>query len=126
VTVKLAELFAAGTVTEGGVVSSALLSDKLTAVADDAAALRVTVQVLEPPDGRVAGLHESEDNVTVEPGPLTVPPVPGIEIALPLNDAPRPLKPIEVLRVPAAIVRCTVAMTPFGITLAFSPDAMQV
>jgi hypothetical protein len=46
VIVKLTDVLDAGTVTEDGVVSSALLSDKVTAAAADTAALRATVQVL--------------------------------------------------------------------------------
>ncbi len=57
---KLADLAPAATVTDAGVVSSELLSERVTTVpADGAALLRVTVQLLVPPELIVAGLQAS-------------------------------------------------------------------
>lgn len=57
-TVKVAEVVPAGTVTEAGVLSSLLLPDRaITRPPAGAAPLRDTVQVLLPPEASVVGLH---------------------------------------------------------------------
>jgi len=66
VTVKVAVLLEAATVTEAGVVSRLLLSESVTVVLLVAAALRVTVQVLLALEASEVGLHATE--VTVMPG----------------------------------------------------------
>jgi hypothetical protein len=63
VTVNVAALAPDPTVTEAGVINELLLSDRLTPVADVAALLKLTVQVLDAPDPSVAGVHESEVSV---------------------------------------------------------------
>ncbi len=60
VTVKVALLAAAATVTEAGVVSSVLLSDSATEVAPVAVLERVTVQVLLAEEPRLVGVQASE------------------------------------------------------------------
>ena len=64
VTVKVADVAPAATVTEAGVVSSELLSDSVTVVLAVAALLNVTVQVLAALEPRVVGVHASEESVT--------------------------------------------------------------
>ena len=63
-TVKVAELAAEAMVAEVGVVSRVLLSEIVTAVALVAALLRVTVQVAEAPEARVAGVQARAESVT--------------------------------------------------------------
>ena len=65
VTGKAIEFEPAATVTDGGVVSSALLSDTRSVVPPAGAALvRATVQVLVAPEVRLVGLQASEDRTT--------------------------------------------------------------
>ena len=66
VTVNEAEVAPLATVTEAGVVSRALLSETVTAVAEVAALLRVTVQVAEALEPRVVGEQAREERVTAE------------------------------------------------------------
>src|SRR5215831_2285646 len=61
-TINLAEVAPAATVTEAGVVSRVLLSEReMTAPPEGAAANSVRVQVLAVWDGRVVGLQASEE-----------------------------------------------------------------
>jgi hypothetical protein len=65
VALKVVEVDAAGTLTEAGVVSRALLSEsEMTVPPVGAAELKVTVQVLAAPEARVVGLHASEERLT--------------------------------------------------------------
>jgi len=57
---KLAELAPDCTVTDAGIVSKALLSDSVTVVAEEATALKVTVQVVDAPEVTVLGLQLNE------------------------------------------------------------------
>ena len=71
VAVKPAVVAPAATATEVGTVSSVLFEAKATVdPPDGAAALNVTVQVLEAPDARLAGLHCSNDTATAGTGVL--------------------------------------------------------
>jgi hypothetical protein len=71
VAVKPAVVAPAATATEAGTVSSVLFEAKATVdPPDGAAALNVTVQVLEAPDARLAGLHCSNDTATAGTGVL--------------------------------------------------------
>jgi hypothetical protein len=54
---KLAELAPTATVTDAGIVSRALLSDSVTVVLEEAAAFKVTVQVVDAPEVTVPGLQ---------------------------------------------------------------------
>ena len=63
-TEKVAVVAPEATVTDAGVVSSALLSDSETAVAAVAALERVTVHVLLAEEPRLMGEHASEVSVT--------------------------------------------------------------
>ena len=64
-TVKLAEVAAAGTVTEGATVSTALEFARVTlAPPTGAGCVKVTVQVLEEFAPMLAGLQESEETRT--------------------------------------------------------------
>ena len=63
--VKPAVVAPAATVTDDATVSSVLFEANATVdPPDGAAALNVTVQVLEAPDAKLAGLHCSVDTVT--------------------------------------------------------------
>ena len=64
VTVNVAVVAPEATVTEVGVVSNALLSDNVTAVAAVAAFDRVTVHVLLAEEFRLVGAHASDVSVT--------------------------------------------------------------
>ena len=117
-------------VTDVGVVSSALLSERVTIVPPVGAAwLSVTEQDALPPALRVAGVHDKEVSAseTIPPDPVTTPPVGDTAIAVPLADAAVVLfTPMEVVTTPAAIVKFTVATTPLAITVEFKPYATQV
>ena len=64
-TPKVAEVAAAATVTDAGAVSAELVLDRVTLAPPPPAALvRVTVQVLDELDPRLAGLQASEDTKT--------------------------------------------------------------
>ena len=64
VTLNVADVAPAATVTEAGVVSRELLSDSVTVVPAVAALLNVTVQVLAALEPRVVGVQASEESVT--------------------------------------------------------------
>ena len=64
VTLKVAEVADAATVTDAGVVRTELLSERVTLAPPDGAAwVKVTVHVLEELGPRLAGLHASEETV---------------------------------------------------------------
>jgi hypothetical protein len=65
VTVKVAEVAAAATVTDAGTVRVALVFDKVTLAPPVGAALvSVTVQVLDALDPRLLGLHDTAETNT--------------------------------------------------------------
>jgi len=65
VAVKVAEVEPFATLTEEGVVSKELSSESATEVPpEDAALVKVTVQVLVAPEARLAGLQASEETRT--------------------------------------------------------------
>ena len=65
VALKVTEVAPAATVTEVGVVTSALLSDTATTVPPAGATLvRVTVHVLVAPEPRLVGLQASDERAT--------------------------------------------------------------
>jgi hypothetical protein len=86
VAVKEAELDAAGTMTEAGTeITPPLLESVTETPPAGAAALSVTVQVLEPPAAAVVGLQPSEDSVTgAGAGAFTVTVA---DFEVPFNDA---------------------------------------
>jgi len=127
VAVNVFEVDPAATVSDVGTVNRALLLDNDTVVPPDGAAwFRVTVQVLEALDPRLAGLQESAETWGRVAPPVTTPPVAENPIAVPEGDEPRALLiPIEVLVAPTAIVRFTTATTPLVTIPAFIPETMQ-
>jgi hypothetical protein len=130
VAVKFAEVAPDGTVTEtASTPNRLLLLDNETAVPPvGTAALSATVQVVLLPLLRLVETHESELRVAPPPPPpVTVPPVAEVPIAEPeAEEAYVLLTPIEVPLTPAAIVRFTVATTPFSIAFAFIPVTRHV
>jgi len=129
VTVNVAVVAFAATVTDVGVVKSELLSESVTTVPPvGAAELNITVHVLVPLELSVVGVQDTETSdgaVVVEP--IIVPPVVETDIALPAADAAVLLPTaIEVELTPDAIVTFTDATTPFAMVLAFIPDARHV
>jgi hypothetical protein len=70
VAVKLAEVAPAGTVTEAGTGSAVLLEDSaMTLPPAGAAAVSVTVHVVDAPDIRLAGAQTSEEAAGPPPPP---------------------------------------------------------
>ena len=125
VVVKVPVVAPEATVIDAGVVSRALLSDSATAVPPEGATLlSVTVQVELAKEFNDVGLHDNEVNpgAATPPGPLIVPPVPCIIVALPDGkDATTLPTPTAVLLTPAAMVILITATTPFAIVVAFIP-----
>jgi hypothetical protein len=74
VAMKLAELAPAGTATDAGIVSRALLSDSVTVVPEEADWFKLTVQVVEAPEATVPGLHLKDVKLSGTPV-VIVPPV---------------------------------------------------
>ncbi|HUI58056.1 MAG TPA: hypothetical protein VLY04_23945 [Bryobacteraceae bacterium] len=128
VALKVAEVAPAATVTDAGTVNAVLLLDNATALPPAGAAwFSVTVQVLEALGPTLAGLHAKPVTCTGDAPPVTVPPVADIVIPVPEGDDPiLPLAPIAVLVAPVAIVRLTTATVPFGMIVAFMPEARHV
>jgi hypothetical protein len=120
-------LAAAGTVTDAGAVSVALLFDRMTiAPPVGAALLRVTVQVLEALGPRLVGLQASAE---MSAGAATemLPPVADMGMAFPIVDAPKvPLTPIVIELAFEASPTVTTATLSFGITFVLRPVATQV
>jgi hypothetical protein len=84
VAVKEVEVDAAGTMTEAGTdITPPLLESVTETPPTGAAALSVTIQVLEAPAATVVGLQPSEDSVTGA-GALTVT---AADFEVPFNDA---------------------------------------
>jgi hypothetical protein len=73
VTMRFADVAAAATVTEGATVSAALEFERLTLAPPAGAGwVRVTVQMLEAFEPRLAGLHETAETDTAEATKVTV------------------------------------------------------
>jgi hypothetical protein len=119
VAVKVAEVAPAGTVTAAGTVSKALLSHSVTVVAEEAAWLRVTVQVVETLGAKTPGLQFNDVNPMAV---VIVPPVAVVGIALPVARVLTALVTLMVVpRLVADIVTVRTATTPFLMRFAFSP-----
>ena len=126
VAMKVAELAPAGTVTDAGIVSRALLSDSATVAPEEAVWFKLTVQVVEAPEATVTGLQLKNvklSGTTV----VIVPPVAVMASALADWVAPNALAmPIYVAVVLGEIVAVTTATTPFWTIFALSPVNRQV
>jgi hypothetical protein len=126
VAMKVAELAPAGTVTDAGIVSGALLSDSVMVAPEEAASFKLTVQVVEAPEATVPGLQLKDvklSGTTV----VIVPPVAVMASALADWVAPNALAmPIYVAVVLGEIVAVTTATTPFWTIFALSPVNRQV
>ena len=121
VAMKVAELAPAGTVTDAGIVSGALLSDSVMVAPEEAASFKLTVQVVEAPEATVPGLQLKDvklSGTTV----VIVPPVAVMGSALADWVAPNALAmAIDVAVVLGEIVAVTTATTPFWMMFALSP-----
>jgi hypothetical protein len=128
VTLKVAEVAAAGTVTDAGTVRVALVLERVTAAPPVGAALvKVTVQVELPELLRVAGRHVREVTAGKTTTAVTVPPVAESRMAFPAGeDAAMLPTPIEVVVTPSATVRFRTATVPFEMMPPFIPEATQV
>ena len=126
VAMKVAELAPAGTVTDAGIVSGALLSDSVMVAPEEAASFKLTVQVVEAPEATVPGLQLKDvklSGTTV----VIVPPVAVMGSALADWVAPNALAmAIDVAVVLGEIVAVTTATTPFWTIFALSPVNRQV
>ena len=112
------------TVTDGGTVRAVLLLVNVTAVAAVAAALSVTVQVLDDAPESEVGLHATELRVGTEAPTDTVPPLPEEVSAVPVGSAVTVFETVSCDVAPA--VTATVATTPLAIAVEFIPDATHV
>jgi hypothetical protein len=88
--------------------------------------LRLTVQVLEAPGGRVPGLHAIELTELFPAATVMVPPAPVTAIGLPVGEAPRLLAILTGTELPPDKLTDSVAITPSAKALAFNPQAMHV
>jgi hypothetical protein len=91
-----------------------------------AAALRLTVHVIAPPEDREVGAHPRED--TIKAGVTNMlPPVAETAIGYPATDAPRvPLRPMDIELALGASATVTTATLPSGIVFVLSPLVRQV
>ena len=108
----------AATVTDDGTVSSELLSDTVTAVPPEGAAPEiVTVHVLFPAEVRLVGAQLNELRLgDVSPGPVIVPPVAVVIVALPeAVEATTEPTAIGALSEEVATVTLTTPTTPLEI-----------
>jgi hypothetical protein len=129
VTVKVAEVLPAPTVTDEGVVSRALLSASETATPPLGAAMEsATVQVALAEELSDVGVHERLLRLGVATAPPVMDwPTPAIIVALPAGrDAKGLLTATAVVVTPTPIVRFTLATTPFAIVVVFMPYSRQV
>lgn len=121
VAVKFAEVLPGPTVTDVGIVSRPLSSDRVTVVAEGPAALKRTVQLVDAPEVSVLGLQFNEVTLCCVLV-LTVPPVVTICIAPPAGVLPSGLVTLmEVEETPAETLTLRTAITPFWMILAFRP-----
>lgn len=130
VTEKLAEIAPAGTVTEDGVVSNALLSERVTSWPPaGAAADRVTVQEADPPERIEVSEQVSDDTVTgVEIGMEMVPSVASAVRKSPVGEDAKTWGTVSTREGEAefATVRLMLATVPTGIEVEFAPTSRQV
>jgi hypothetical protein len=130
VTEKLAEVAPAGTVTEDGVVSNVLLSERVTSWPPaGAAAERVTVQEADPPERIEVSEQVNDDTVTgVETGREMVPSVARAVKKSPVGEDAKTWGTVSTREGVAefAIVRLTLATVPTGIEVEFAPTSRQV
>jgi hypothetical protein len=118
---KLAELAPVATVTDAGIVSRELLSDKVTVVAPEAVWLKPTVQVVEAPEVTLPGLQPKDVKVGGT-AVVIVPPVAVAGIAVPAAEVLSGL--VTLIVVPELVadsVTVRTATTPVWMTFAFSP-----
>ncbi len=91
-----------------------------------AEALRLTVQVVVPPEDREVGAHPMEDRVKAGVTKM-LPPVAETVIGYPATDAPRvPLTPMDIELALWASATVTTATLPSGIVFVLSPVVRQV
>lgn len=114
----------AATLTDAGTLSAVLLLVNVTGVAAVAAALRVTVQVLDDAPEREVGLHATELSVGTEAPTDTVPPLLEEVSAVPVGSAASVFETVSCEVPPAVTAR--VATTPLAIAVEFIPDATHV
>jgi hypothetical protein len=98
------------------------LSPTMTGLA--AAALRLTVQLLVPPEDNELGVHARE---VTDVATKMFPPVPETGMGYPATDAPNvSLTPMENEPAPGASVTVTTATLPSRIVFVFSPLVRQM
>ncbi len=129
VTLKVADVAAAATVTDPGTVTTELVLVRVTlAPPAGAAPLKVTVQVELAPVPRLAGEHCNADTVGRVAWTVIVPLVP--ETAKPVPSAADPIRLPSVNgtdeAVPADNATVTTATTPLPIPFAFMPEATHI
>lgn len=91
-----------------------------------AAALRLTVHVVVPPEDREVGAHPMEDRVKAGVTKM-LPPIAETVIGYPATDAPRvPLTPMDIELALWASATVTTATLPSGIVFVLSPVVRQV
>jgi hypothetical protein len=91
-----------------------------------AAALRLAVQVLVPPDDRELGAHTTEVRVTAVEMRM-FPPVADMGMTFPAREAPIvPLTPMDIEVAFGASATVTTATLPFGIVFVLSPVVKHV
>ena len=117
----------APTVTEPGTVNAMLLSARLTTVPPLGAGNdSVTVQVVDPPEAIVLGLHCSDETVGKT---VIVPPVPVMLASVPLGSAPKILlngRESSVLLLEGDRIAVTTATVPLLMAVGCEPVATQV
>jgi hypothetical protein len=116
-----------GIVTLAGTVRAGTLElNPTTSVPFVAAALRLTVQVVVPPEGRDVAAHPREVRVTGVPTKM-LPPVAEMGMGYPASDAPKVLlTPIDIEPAAGASPTVTSAMPPSGIVFVLNPVARQM
>jgi len=129
-TEKVAEVAPAGTVTEEGVVSAVVLSERLTSWPPvGAAAERVTVQEADPPERIEVSEQVNEDTLTgVAIGREMVPSVASAVRKSPVGEDAKTWGTLStrVGVVEPATVRLTLARVPTGMEVEFAPTSRQV
>ena len=134
VALKLADAAPAATVTDVGTVRVGFVLVRMTAAPPAGAdPVKATVQVEVPDPFRVAGRQDTDATVgkTGAPfgelaPPVTIPPVVKSTMPFPAGEpAALWLIPMEVLVKPEAMVKFTIATTPFEMMAAFIAEATQ-
>jgi hypothetical protein len=120
VALKVVKVALAGTVTDAGTVSRALLSESVMVAADAAAWFKLTAHIVDPPDATEPGLQLNDvklSGTTV----VIVPPVAVMGTALADWAAPKAFAMLtEVAVTLGEIVAVTTATSPFLMMLALS------